>query len=202
MGFVFKINEELASIAVTASELLSVTQTITGMIKNEAFVQLFSGFIREINKSYDVVIESFAPFYGLDSEEKFVRHFDEIHQTFKDRYLLDVSKPRKYFDNVYDVYIELQHTKEVKTGFPILKNSFSRLDAFYDKWITNDAYLAINIDGALKLQNRLLNEISELNKKDVEHAFINLSSAFDDFRDFVTLIKNKSDRVSSLLNIQ
>jgi hypothetical protein len=200
MGFVFKINEELASITVTATELLSITRTITGMVKNEAFVQLFSGIIREINKSYGVVIDSFAPFYELDSEEKFVQRFDEVHQAFKGAYLLDVSKPRKYFENVYDAYIEMQHTKEIKTGFPLLKHTFSRLDDFYDKWITNDAYLTLNIDGGLKLKNRLLNEIAELKRKDEEYAYLSFASALDDFRDYITLIQNKSDTVASLVN--
>ena len=202
MGFVFKINEELASITVTASELLSITRTITGMIKNEAFIQLFSGIVREINKSYGVVLDSFAPFYELDGEEKFVQRFNEIHQAFKGAYLLDVSKPRKYFENVYDAYIEMQHTKEIKTGFPLLKQTFSRLDEFYDKWITNDSYLTLNIDGALKLKNRLLNEIAELKQKDKEYAYINFSSALDDFRDYIALIQDKSDKVASLVNIK
>jgi hypothetical protein len=202
MGFVFKINEELASITVTASELLSVTRTITGLIKNQAFVQLFSGIIGEINKSYGVILDSFAPFYELDSEEKFVQRFDEIHQAFKGSYLLDVSKPHKYFENVYDAYIEMRHTKEIKTGFPLLKDTFSRLDEFYDKWITNDSYLALNIDGALKLKNRLLNEIAELKQKDEEYAYLRFASALDDFRDYITFIQDKSNKVASLVIIQ
>lgn len=199
MEFVFKINQELAAVTVTATELLSVTRTISGLIKDKAFVQLFNGIVAEINKSYGVVVESFSPFYELDSEEAFTRLFDEKYEAFKGRYLMDVSKPRKYCDNVYDAYIQMQQTKEAKTTFPLLKRSFSRLDVFYDKWITNDALLAMSIDVALKLKNRLLTEIAEIKKKDVEYAYIVFSSAFDDFRDYLTLIQTKSAGVSAIV---
>ena len=197
MGFVFKINEELAAIAVTATELLSISRTITGLIKSSAFGQCFSDIVSEINQSYGVVIESFAPFYELDSEEAFIRLFDKKYDSFKGRYLMDVSKPRRYCDNVYDAYIQMQQTKEAKTSFPILKHNFSRLDMFYDKWITNDNLLAMSIDGVLKLQNRLLNEIAEIKQKDAEDAYAVFSSAFDDFRDYLMLIQTKSEEIAS-----
>lgn len=196
MGFVFKINEELAAITVTATELLSVTSAIAGLIKNADFMRRFGEIVAEINKSYGVVTDSFSPFYELDSEEKFARLFDAKHETFKSRYLLDVSKPRRYCDNVYDAYIQMQQTKEAKTSFPPLKRGFSRLDTFYDKWITNDALLAMSIDGVLKLKNRLLNEIAEIKQKDAEHAYIIFSSALDDFSDYLKLIQSKSGSVA------
>ena len=199
MGFVFKINEELAAIGVTATELLSISRTITGLTKNTAFYPQFGEIVAEINLSYGVLIDSFSPFYELDSEEKFAQQFDEKHETFKASFLMDVSKPRKYCDNVYDAYIKMQQTKEAKSSFPMLKRSFSRLDTFYDKWITNDALLAMNIDSALRLQNRLLNEIGEIKAKDAELAFLVFSSALDDFRDYLTLIQNKSERVSDIV---
>ncbi len=201
MGFVFKINEELAAITVTATELLSVTRALTDLINNTDFLHCFIGIVAEINKSYAVVIDSLAPFYTLDSEETFTQLFDEKHENFKVRYLMEVSKPRRYCDNVYDAYIQLQQTKEAKSSFPMLKRNFERLDSFYDKWITNDNLLAMSIDGAVKLQNRLLNEIAEIKKTDAEYAFIVLSSALDDFRDYLTLIQTKSDRVSSIVTV-
>ena len=199
MGFVFKINEELAAISVTATELLSITRTITNFIKDPAFKQQFNGIIAEINKSYGVVMDSFAPFYELASEEKFTQLFDETFNRFKSRYLMDVSKPRRYCDNVYDAYVKMQQTKEAKTGFPVLRRSFSRLDAFYDKWITNDALLAMSIDGALKLKNRLLTEISEIKNKDSEDAYLVFSSALDDFNDFLSVIQTKADNVNAVV---
>lgn len=202
MSFVFKINEELATITVTASELLSVTRTISGFIKNPEFIRQFNAIVSEINKSYPVVLDSFSPFYEIDSEESFVGLFDEKFEVFKSRYLMDVSKPRRYLDNVYDAYIKMQQSKEAKTNFPVLKRTFSRLDTLYDKWVTNDALLAMSIDGVLKLKNRLLTEIGEIKQKDAEYAYIIYSSSFEDFRDYLTMIKSKSDDISKLVILQ
>lgn len=200
MSVVFKINEELASVSVTAIELLSVTRTITRFIKSAEFRQSFDGIIDEVNKSYGVLTDSFEPFLQLDSEDAFTQLFDEKHQAFKDNYLMEVSKPRRYCDNVYDDYIAMQQMKEAKTGYPLLKNTFSRLDSLYDKWISNDAYLAMSIDGALKFKNRLLAEIAETKTNDAEDAYVLFSSAFDDFRDYILLIKNKTENVSQLVS--
>ena len=197
MGFEFKINEELAVIAVTASELLSITRNITGLIQNPAFTQSFCEIVEEINKSYAVVIDSFSPFLAIDSEGIFTRLFDERHAAFKGIYLMEVSKPRRYCDNVYDAYILLKKTKEAKSRFPMLKRNLTRLDIFYDKWVTNDNMLAMSIDGVVKLQNRLLNEIAEIKAKDAEDAYMVFSSAFEDFRDYLKLIAVKSDGVSN-----
>lgn len=201
MSFEFKINQELAVIAVTATELSSVTRTITSLIKAAEFSRTFRGIVAEVNRSYGVVIDSFSPFYELDSEEKFNLLFDERHAAFKGRYLADVSKPRRYCDNVYDAYIAMQHMKEAKTTFPILKRSFVRLDALYDKWITNDAFLPMGIDGVLKLKNRLLNEIAELKAKDAEDAYVVFSSAFEDFHDYIELIENNSASVAKIADV-
>jgi hypothetical protein len=199
MGFVFKINEELAAIAVTATELLSITRSTTELIKNPVFIDLFYEIVAEINKSYAVVMDSFSPFSVINSEEDFEKLFDERHAAFKDRFLMDVSKPRRYCDNVYDAYIQMQKTKEAKSSFPMLKRSFSRLDTFYDKWITNDNLLAMSIDGVVKLQNRLLNEIADIKAKDTEDAYFIFTAAFEDFRDFLSLIQVKSDSVYGIV---
>lgn len=199
MGFVFKINEELAAIAVTATELLSITRSIKGLIRDNAFIDKFDEIIAKINQSYGVVSDSFNPFYTLDSEKNFEQNFDALHVVFKDCYLMEASKPRRYCDSVYEAYIELQKTKVAKSSFPLLKRNIERLDVFYDKWVTNDNLLAMSVDGVLKLQNRLLNEIAELKGKDTEDAYIIFSSAFDDFRDYLTLIQTKNAEVSEIV---
>lgn len=199
MGLVFKINEELAAISVTATELLSLTRTLEGLVKGGTFMQGFGEIVAEINKSYPVVIDSFSPFYGLDSEETFTQLFDEKLETFKGRYLMDVSKPRRYCDNVYDAYIKMQQTKEAKSSFPMLKRTFARLDTFYDKWITNDNLLGMSIDNLLKLKNRLLNEIAEIKSKDTELAYDIYASAFEDFHEYLVLIQNKSECLSDIV---
>lgn len=202
MTNIFRINEELASIAVTSTEILSITRGYLSTVSNPEFIVLYKGIISEINKSYDIVTKSLAPFYALDSHEQFNEDFDTLYMDYRGHFLLDVSKPRQYCDNVYDDFIQLQHSKEVKSGFPALKRNYKRLYVFYDKWISNDNFLGLSIDGVLKQTNLLLAKVDEIKTKDDEDAWLIFQSAFDDFSAYLTLIVNQSNKIRKLVQQQ
>jgi len=197
MSFVFKINEELAIISVTATELIAITRTVSHLIKNPDFIERFDNIVMEIANSYTVLDNLLSPFMQLDDAEIFARHFEQNLSEFKNRYLYDVSKPRHFSDKVYDDYLQLQRCKEAKSGFPLLKRTFSRLDGFYDKWITNDNLLAMSIENAIKLFNRHLGEIADIHKHDSEDAFFVFNSANDDFHSYLNLIQQKQRQLLS-----
>lgn len=198
MNFVFRINEDLAGVSVSAIELLSVTRALSKTIPNKDTRSLLHRIIAEINKSFGVVHDSFAPFYQIDSEAVFMEKFDQCLEDFKSNYLLDVSKPRKFCDNVYDNYIQLQHCKEFKSSFPILKRNFERLETHYDKWISNDNFLGLAIDGVLKQKNLLLSHIAERKPKDEEDAWLIFQSAFEDFRCLLDCIEENSKAIAEI----
>lgn len=195
MGVVFKINEELASIAVTSTELLATSRSVVEYLKAKDFIDSFANIILEINRSYPVVINAFQPFNQLLTIDSFEQTFDDLHKNFKDSYLLDISKPRKFCDNVYDDYIAMQQMKEAKTGFPPVKSNFIRLNELYDKWINNDAYLAMSIDSAIKLENILLSDITNEKNIDLEDAYNLCKSTFNDFTDYLHIIQKNSDGI-------
>lgn len=200
MAIVFKINEELASIAVTATELHSVSKTAVQYINSKDFIAQFSAIVLEINRAYSILDGLFKPFCILNTEELFSTEFDKAISNFKNSYLLEISKPRKYYDNIYEAYVGLQQTKEAKTNFPMIKNNFIRLNDLYDKWINNDAYLAMSIDRAIKLENNLLTDIATLKTKDMEDAYFVFRSSFDDFNDYLSLIQNSADNIRKLFS--
>ena len=199
MSFVFKINEELSVTSVTATELISATRTLHSLIKDAEFTSLFNSIVATINQSYQVVDQLMSPFLQLDDETLFTQQFDQALSEFKEHYLFDVSKPRRYCDNVYDDYIKLQHSKQAKSGFPLLKRTFARLDGFYDKWVTNDNLLAMSIDNAIKLFNRHLSEISEIKQYDAEDAFVIHHSANQDLSVYTGLIQSKYEQLAELV---
>jgi len=199
MSFVFKINEELSVVPATAIELISIIRITNSLVKNPEFQTLLTRIVSEISESYAVVFDLMQPFLELDEESKFSHLFDQRLQIFKETYLYDISKPRRYSENVYDDYIALQQTKEFKSGFPLLKQTIARLDALYDKWITNDNLLAMCIDNGIKLYNRHLAYIVDTKKNDIEDAFLIHSYANDDFYDIVHLIKTKYQQLQILV---
>ena len=200
MSMEFQINEELASIAVTSTELYSASRNILGLVRSKDFIQGFTETVAEINQAFEVLHNSFAPFTQINDETSFTANFIRLYQNFTNNYLLEISKPRKYFDNVYETFIELQQTKEAKSKFPLLSHHYSRFAKLYDKQVDNDAYLAMSIDRVIKLQNRLLKNTAELMEKDPEDAFFLFHSAFTDFSDYLNVTYNNSEKISDLLS--
>lgn len=191
MGIELDIVEELASISVTLTELSSIAKIINGEIKNSEFDKRFNKMVADLAKSYDVVTANLLPLSELDSEATLIDRFDERHAAYTACYLKEISKPRAYADEAYEEYLVLKTQKESKTGFPLLKRTFERLDKFVDKWVTNDAWLAMSIDNLFKRLQNLLNEIATLKKKDPADAFLIYNAAFHDFTPYLGLISQQ-----------
>ncbi|OQK15618.1 hypothetical protein AU255_15455 [Methyloprofundus sedimenti] len=66
-----------------------------------------------------------------------------------------------------------------------------RLDELIDKWVTNDAWLAMTIENLFKMLPRLLNEIAELKQKDPGDAYLIFNSAFNSFVPYLNIIRAK-----------
>jgi hypothetical protein len=142
-----------------------------------------------------VLTQNLSPFAALDNETVFMQGFDQLYAAYRDSYLALVSKPRAFSDEAYEHYLVLQTFRETKTKFPLLKRTFERLEKFVDKWVTNDAWLAMSIDNLLKRLQRLLSEVAEIKQKDPADAFFILSAAFRDFSDYLQLITGKRDQL-------
>jgi len=191
MGIELDILQELTGVNVALSETTSLARIINGEIRTGEFYTRFNKIIDDIAKCFVVVTDNLQPFFDITSEADLQEHFDRLHANYGASYLKEISKPRIYCDDAYEGYVLLRLQKEIKTGFPILKRSYERLDKFIDKWITNDAWLAMAIDNAFKRLQILLNEIAALKKKDPEDAFFIYACAFRDFSPYLDLIKQQ-----------
>ncbi len=182
------ITKELANICVAATELCSIQQIIHSQIKAEDFSIQFSKIIGSISQCYGVVTDNLMPLATLNSESAFESGFDECFTSYKSSYLQLTSKPRNYSDQAHEEYLMLQDFKQCKTSFPLLKSSFERLYTYVDKWVTNDAWLAMSIENLLKILPRLLTEIYELKQKSPEDAYVNYAASMAAFTPYLALI--------------
>ncbi|MGD9000806.1 MAG: hypothetical protein PVF75_10350, partial [Granulosicoccaceae bacterium] len=189
--------KELASISMTLTELSSIARLVNSEIRNGEFNTHFNKMVADIAKSYDVVTINLSALAEPDSASSFVDKFDDRHAAYTACYLTEISKPRSCADDAYEEYLVLKTLKESKTSFPLLKRTFARLDQFVDKWITNDAWLAMSIDNLFKRLQSLLNEIAALKKKDADDAYLVFSSAFNGFSAYLALIKQQRDLLSA-----
>ncbi len=185
------ITKELANICVAATELCSIQQIILGQIKAEDFATQFSKIIGNISQCYGVVTDNLTPLIELNSESAFEADFDERYTTYKNSYLQLTGKPRHYSDQAHEEYLLLQDFKQLKTSFPVLKTSFQRLYTYVDKWVTNDAWLAMSIENLLKILPRLLTEIYELKQKSPEDAYVIYAASMVAFAPYLEVIKGQ-----------
>jgi hypothetical protein len=191
MGIELDILKEFATISATLGECTSISRSINSQIRSGEFHTRFNKIFADIDKCYDVVTDNIIPLSGFDSQSAFIEDFDARHATYTEHYLKEISKPRSYSDDAYEEYLLLKTLKECKTGYPLLVRSFERMDKFIDKWITNDAWLAMGIDNLFKRLQTLLNEIATLKTKDSEDAFLIYRSAFDAFLPFLLMLEQR-----------
>lgn len=189
MGIELDLLRELGTISVTLSELSAVTRLINGELKNSDFGQRYNHMVAEICVGYDAVTDNLLPLCEFESQAEFEKHFDDRHAAYKACYLNEISKPRNHGEAAYLEYLELQTLPQMKTGYPLLKRAFTRLDQFIDKWINNDAWLAMCVDNLFKRLQQLLNDIAGLKQKDAEDAFLIYQSALGAFKTHLLLIQ-------------
>jgi hypothetical protein len=127
----------------------------------------------------------------MTNESEFCEKFDSTHANYKATYLSITNRPRVASEQAYFEYMLLREFKETQTDYPLLKRTFVRLDEFIDKWITNDAWLAMSIENHLKLLHRFLNEVAELKQKDPTDAFIIFQAAMVTLRPYYALLENQ-----------
>lgn len=188
MGVELDCLQELASINVALTEFSSIARVINTEIRAGEFQERFNKLVANTSKCFGVVIANLQILSEIDSEAALIEKFDRFHANYSAAYLKEISKPRIYSDDAYEEYVLLRLLKEAKTGYPLLKRTFERLDKFVDKWIANDAWLAMAIDNLFKRLQMLFKEIAELKLKDTEQAFIIYSGAWEVFNPYFNLI--------------
>jgi hypothetical protein len=193
MGVELEINKELATVSMTLTELSSIASIVNREIRGGEFHKSFNNMLADITKCYDVVTENLAAFVRLDSMSAFAEKFDDCHAAYTACYLTEISKPRAYSEDAYEEYLMLQTSKEFKTGYPLLKRTFERFGHLVDKWIDNDAWLAMCIDNMFKRLQALLNEIAAYKQKDAEDAFVIYNAALTGFNLYLTLISQQRE---------
>lgn len=190
MGVELNIVRDLATVCVTVSELAAIENLIKGELKNPAFVEQFDKMAGAIGECYGVIAAIVQPWLEINSETEFCEKFDSAHADYKATYLSITNRPRVASEQAYIEYMVLREYKETQTVYPLLKRTFARLDEFIDKWITNDAWLAMSIENLLKMLHRFLNEVAELKQKDPTDAFTIFQAEMAALRPYYALLEN------------
>jgi len=197
MGIELDITRELATSSATLMELAGVANTVNALLSDSDFTRRFNKIVDDIGNSYDTVTENLLPLAEFTSEEAFINGFDARHAAYSACYLTEISRPRCSGEDAYEEYLVLQTYREFKTSYPLLKRSFERFRQFIDKWVDNDAWLAMSVDNLLKRLHSLLNEIATLKKKDPSDAYVIYRAAFDGFSPYLRIMQDGRGKLVS-----
>lgn len=189
MGVELKIVRELATVCVTASELAAVENLIKGELTKPAFVEQFDKMAGAIRECYGVTAANLRPWLEMTKETEFCEKFDVAYADYKATYLSITNRPRVASEQAYLAYMLLREYKETQTAYPLLKLTFARLDEFIDKWVTNDAWLAMTIENLVKMLYRFLTEVAELKQKDPTDAFAIYQALMGALRPYYSLLE-------------
>jgi len=189
MGVELKIVRELATVCVTAGELAAIESLIKGELTKPAFVEQFDKIGSAIRECYGVTAAVVLPWLEMANETEFCNKFDAAYADYKATYLGITNRPRVASEQAYQEYMLLREHKEPQTAYPLLKLTFARLDEFIDKWITNDAWLAMTIENFVKMLYRFLTEVAELKQKDPTDAFAIYQALMAAFRPYYALLE-------------
>jgi hypothetical protein len=189
MGVELKIVRELATVCVTAGELAAIESLIKGELTKPAFVEQFDKMGNAIRECYGVTAAVVLPWLEMTNETEFCNKFDAAYADYKASYLGITNRPRVSSEQAYLEYMLLREYKETQTAYPLLKLTFARLDEFIDKWITNDAWLAMTIENFVKMLYRFLTEVAELKQKDPTDAFAIYQALMTALRPYYALLE-------------
>lgn len=190
MAIELKLIKELATVCVTASELAAIETLIKGELAKPAFVEQFDKMGQAIGECYAVTAAVVVPWLEIGNETEFCNRYDAAYNDYKATYLSITNRPRLASEQAYVEYILLREFKETQTAYPLLKTTFARLDEFIDKWITNDAWLAMTIENFVKMLYRFLTEVAELKQKDPTDAFTIYRALMAALRPYYALLEN------------
>lgn len=190
MGVELKLTRELATVCVTASELAAIEMLIKGELGKPAFVGQFDKMVDAIGECYQVTIANIVSWLEMTNESEFINQYDTAYADFKATYLTITNRPRLASERAYIEYMLLREYQETQTAYPLLKLTFARLDEFIDKWITNDAWLAMTIENFVKMLYRFLTEVAELKQKDPTDAFAIFRALMVALRPYCALLEN------------
>ncbi len=197
MGNEFKLLKSMATIAATASELAAVNTLITGEIGSADFLEEYDSLLADILNTYHGFENILRPLTAIRSAEDFEEHFSARFQFYGDNYQSALSEPRINAEFTFEKYLQFRKRREVKTSYPLLKNAFSRLHEYIDKWIDNDIWLAMTIDSLLKTLFRLLGEVNAVCARDPEEAFAVYNAFVAGLSSYLDLIHQALEQIEA-----
>jgi hypothetical protein len=134
-----KFNVDLSEFVSAMKDL--VNSAIGANEKEQARVAI-KAMIGEVRQTYDTVVDTLSPLYGIDSPDRFTVQFGAIMVSFKSIYLRRSDTARAHCHNVREFFDALQQRRGWMEHIPVANRGFTRLKSICEQWFFNDIDLA------------------------------------------------------------
>lgn len=171
MGKEFKVIKETATVCATIIELAAINKRIRTEITTPDFYEEYDSLLKDILSTYQAFVSILKPLTACTDATEFAEQFPALAEQYEAGYQQALSVARINAEYTFEKYLQFRKRKELKTQYPPLKASFSRLHDLIDKWIDNDIWLAMSIDTVLKMLNLVVTEVKENSVKDIDNAY-------------------------------
>ena len=163
-----KFKLDLAEFGSAVKDLVSAA---IGANEREQARDAIKAMIMEVRQTYDTVVETLSPLYGIGSSQDFANAFSQILPSFKRIYLQRSDAARAHCHNVRQIFDALQQRRGWMAQLPIANHGFARLKKICDEWLFNDIDLSYQTRRFFENLNDFLDEVADLNQTDPGEAY-------------------------------
>jgi hypothetical protein len=192
----------IAKFTVDLSEFVSAAKDLAnaaiGANEKEQARAAIKAMIDEVRQTYDTIVDTLTPLYGIDNAEHFAQQFGGILVTFKGIYLRRSDTARAHCHRVREFFDALQQRRSWMEHIPIANRSFLRLKKICEQWFFNDIDLFYQMDRFFVNLNDFMDNIADLNRKDRNEAFPTMLAAL---REAEGNFKEMQKQLSALDNL-
>ncbi len=197
MGAEFMALKEMGTISATATELAAVNALICEETGPGDFQAQYQDLLSDVLNTYRLILSSLTPLTAMTDRAAFKEGLALMVAEFSTSLPVTTNEARNNAEFTYEKNLQFRKRAEVKTSYPILKNAFSRLHDYIDKWIDNDIWLVMSLDNLLKRLLRHLEDVQAMQGKDNEMAYAMYLSCAGQLAPYVSLIQTSLARIEA-----
>jgi hypothetical protein len=194
MGTEIELNAGIARLKADLSEFTSAVKKLAdaaiGASEKEQARVAIKEMVTEVRKTFDTIVDTLAPLYGLAIESQFAAQFAANYASFKSLYLKRSDLARTHCHVIAAQFEALQQRRAWMANLPLAERAYANLKRICDEWLMSDASIVGQMEYFFRTLNKFMDEIASLNRanptqgfqalaghlKDVENNFLDIKS--------------------------
>ena len=179
MGTEIELNAGIAKLKADLSEFASAIKNLAdaaiGESEKEKARDAIKEMVAEVRKTFDTIVDTLAPLYGLMTELQFAAQFAANYASFKALFLKRSDLARTHCHIVQVQFDALQQRRKWMERVPFAQNAYLNLKGICDRWLLSDVTIVSQMESFFFTLNNFMDEIANLNRTSQSQGFRALS---------------------------